>query len=57
MAFAHFREPIQCPECGFHTHELYHSCANAENGTVLMCEACNKHDYDEWVSSDLKVKD
>ena len=38
MSFTHFPDPIACPECGLHTHELWHE--TDEKNKILMCEAC-----------------
>ena len=34
MSYTHFPEPIECPECGLSTNELYHQ------DKVLKCENC-----------------
>ena len=36
MSYAHFEEPIECPECGYHTQELIQITSEQ----VLMCEGC-----------------
>ena len=37
--YAYYREPINCPECGKATHELYHNINEGEQPT-LMCGNC-----------------
>ncbi len=53
----YFPELIECPECGFHTHELVLGTGmdNAK-GKVLMCDACwedTVEGIEEYESSDL----
>ena len=37
--YAYYREAIDCPECGFLTHELHH--ATDPNGQqALLCQEC-----------------
>ncbi len=39
--WVHFADPIQCPECGFHTHELIRAVSMDDTrGKVLMCDTC-----------------
>jgi 4-hydroxy-3-methylbut-2-en-1-yl diphosphate synthase IspG/GcpE len=38
-AYAYYREPIDCPECGRATHELYQMINEGEQPT-LMCDDC-----------------
>ena len=48
MSSAYFDEPIECPECGHLTHELFHA------RSVLVCEECyddSKEGEDDWDSS------
>jgi hypothetical protein len=45
----YFQDLIECPECGFHVHELTH-VHDLPRGKVLMCEAC--HEDSEEGSSD-----
>ena len=39
MSHAYFEHPIECPECGYHTHELVE--IPMRNDRVLMCEGCH----------------
>ena len=39
MSYAYFEKPIECPECGYHTHELV-EVPMMHNQKVLMCEGC-----------------
>jgi len=39
----YFPDLIECPECGFHTHELTQAMSMDDaRGKVLMCEACHE---------------
>ncbi len=59
MSFAYFDEPIDCPECGHLTHELYHVTSRSSDSRgyghrVLMCEECyddSKEGEDDWDDS------
>lgn len=37
---AYFSDPIECPECGYHTCELSKATSRASGQRVLMCENC-----------------
>ena len=39
MSYAYFEEPIECPECGYHTQELV-QVKNFDSQQVLICEGC-----------------
>ena len=41
-----FPDPIQCPECGLHTHELSRTkMQSLPNGwTTVKCDACYEDD-------------
>jgi hypothetical protein len=43
--YAYYREPIDCPECGFLTHELYNA-TDPEGQQALLCQNCfdDKHE-------------
>ena len=45
----YFAEQIDCPECGFATHELA-KAKNISGENVLMCQAC-------WVDTDEGLED
>ena len=48
--YAYYREAIDCPECGFLTHELHHA-VNPNGQQALLCEDCfdDKHeDGTDW---------
>ena len=49
MSF-HFKELIQCPECGENTSELYHQSFTKYGEEVLMCGAC----YEEKEDNDYE---
>ena len=36
----YFPESKECPECGFHTHELVKAMSKNSGQRVLMCEGC-----------------
>jgi hypothetical protein len=47
----YFADLIECPECGFHTHELTRATSMDDaRGKVLMCDAC--HEDSEEGSND-----
>ena len=39
----YFQETVECPECGFHTHEL-----NVINNNLLVCDDCVDESYEDW---------
>ena len=39
MSYAYYEHPIECPECGYHTHELV-EVPMTHDQKVLMCEGC-----------------
>jgi hypothetical protein len=53
----YFPELIECPECGFHTHELVLATSMDDaRGKVLMCDACwedTPEGWEEYEPSDL----
>ena len=61
MSFTYFEEPIVCPECGFHTHELWHDLDTDEKGKVLKCESCFADSTGEldalWTGTDNEAED
>jgi len=50
MSSAYYGEPIDCPECGDLTYELY-SAINENGQRVLMCESCHG-DSELWGGQD-----
>ena len=50
----YFPELIECPECGFHTHELMRATSSKSGESVLMCEECYddaEEGLEEWDAS------
>jgi hydrogenase maturation factor HypF (carbamoyltransferase family) len=41
----YFAEPIQCPECGLHTHELSRMENSDGYKVAMICDACYE-DYE-----------
>ena len=39
MSYAYYEHPIECPECGYQTHELV-EVPIMHDQKVLMCEGC-----------------
>ena len=55
--YACYREPIDCPECGKATHELFHTIMEGEQ-PVMMCENCHTDELggSQWLVT-LKRKE
>ena len=48
---AYFNSPVDCPECGLTTHELF------KVGEVLMCDNCLEEQNGDWESDWEKAYD
>jgi len=51
MSYAYYEHPIECPECGYHTHELV-EVPMMHDQKVLMCEGC----YSELLENEADRK-
>jgi len=45
-SYAYYRHPIDCPECGRPTHELFNVIVEGEP-PVLMCQECQDREVQE----------
>ena len=54
-----FQDPIQCPECGLHTHELIQGTSMDDvRGKVMMCDTCfddTDEGLEEWEDGNWKI--
>jgi hypothetical protein len=48
---SYFNSPVDCPECGVVTHELF------KVGEVLMCDNCTEEREEDWESDWDKAYD
>ena len=52
----YFADLIECPECGFHVHELTH-VHDSPRGKTLMCDACRDDSEDARIFTKLSDSD